>query len=244
MTAAPTKRRRWSRAEDQLLRRLIEDGAICRDIVARLGRTISAVYNRIETLRLGERRGSYAHRMKCSRANKGRRFSPRTEFRKGHVPWIAGKKGIRLSPATEFKKGCMRGEAARRYRHIGFVTIRNDKGRRYRWIKIKDDGRPRDRWIPYARWLWLKECGPIPPGWFVVHADGNTLHDAVANYRLVTCGGHIKLQRQRDPSFELRRVTACTSPRSRAKRRTTLAQRKGIKAAIRAAESAKRRATA
>jgi hypothetical protein len=40
-----------------------------------------------------------------SKHNIGKRVSPQTEFKKGYVPWNAGKKGIRLSIKSEFKKG-------------------------------------------------------------------------------------------------------------------------------------------
>ena len=42
---------------------------------------------------------------KLSEINKGKHFSPTTEFKKGLVPWSKGKIGLHLSPDTEFKKG-------------------------------------------------------------------------------------------------------------------------------------------
>lgn len=37
--------------------------------------------------------------------NVGKRLSPQTEFKKGRIPWNAGKYGLRLSIKSEFKKG-------------------------------------------------------------------------------------------------------------------------------------------
>ncbi len=150
-----------------------------------------------------------------------RRAGRKGGFRPGHVPWTKGRKGIRLSPATEFKAGCIRGAAARKYKAVGKITIRSDKppkrlrGRkrkgdkpwpsnRRRWIKVRElvgTNRPQDRWMPYARWLWIREHGAIPDGFFVVHADGNTMNDSPPNLRLVDNRGHLALQVQRDPGM-------------------------------------------
>ena len=138
-------------------------------------------------------------------------------FKKGHVPWNKGVKGIHLSPATEFKAGGLRGQAARNWRPIGTVTTRTDKPKRrrgpgrppkrrsrQRWIKIKDDGRLQDRWIPLTRWFWQRANGPVPAGSFIVHADGDTMNDSPDNLRLVDNRGHLALLLARDPSMEQR----------------------------------------
>ena len=136
------------------------------------------------------------------RAKRRAEIGRKGRFKKGHVPWDKGVKGIHLSPATQFKKGKIRGTAARKYRAVGSVTERNDKsGNKYRWIKIKDWGRPQDKYIPYARYVWQKHKGPIPPGMLVVHADGKTLNDNLDNLRLVDRPGHIRLMQERDPGI-------------------------------------------
>jgi len=139
-------------------------------------------------------------------------------FKKGHVPWTAGRKGIRLSPATEFKPGCMRGQAARNWRPLETITVRNDhlpkrrrrrkrKGGRpwprqqRRFIKVRDFGSTQDRWVPVARYFWELAYGPIPPGMSVVYADGNSLNDSLANYRLVTRAERLALQRKNNPKM-------------------------------------------
>ena len=133
----------------------------------------------------------------------------KTRFKRGHETWDKGLKGIHFSPQSEFKKGGpLRGSAARKWRPVGAVTVRYDtlfhwqKKRRYkngesrkgkprRWIKVRDDGPPQNRWIPYARYLWEKRNGPVPNGYIVVHKDGNQMHDVIDNLILVDRTGHI-----------------------------------------------------
>lgn len=118
---------------------------------------------------------------------------------------------------TQFKKGHLRGKAARLWRPIGTVTVRSDKPprrlqkrkrkvgmppwphRERRFIKVKDTGLVQQRWIPYARYLWVKFKGPIPAGYFVAHKDGDTMNDKIENYVLVNHRTALKLQRARDP---------------------------------------------
>ncbi len=42
---------------------------------------------------------------KISKANKGKRYSPKTEFKKGHKTWNKGTKGICKPNSGSFKKG-------------------------------------------------------------------------------------------------------------------------------------------
>ena len=148
----------------------------------------------------------------------------KTRFKKGCIGWNKGRHfyaGSR-SVETQFKKGHLRGQAARRWRPVGTITIRNDKlpeklrhrkrkagmpawpRRRRRWIKIKDTGPPQYCWIPYARWLWQKKFGPVPAGYFVAHKDGNTLNDNEENFVLVNHAEALTLQLQRDPGQRIR----------------------------------------
>ena len=160
-----------------------------------------------------------------------------TRFHKGLVPWNKGTHfcaGGR-SAQTRFKPGQIRGAAARRYKPVGTVTIRKDslpkilRNRKRkegmppwprncrRYIKIKDTGPPQYCWISYAMYLWEKANGPVPPGCFVVHFDGNTLNDSIDNYRCVDRKGHLALQLERDPN--MRRKMIASSMRTRRKNR-------------------------
>jgi len=69
---------------------------------------------------------------------------------------------------------------------VGTVRIRKHSKRvRARMIKIRDDGPKGRRWITWARWWWLNNRGPIPPGMRVTHRDGDSLNDDPDN--LVLC---------------------------------------------------------
>jgi len=166
----------------------------------------------------------------CKRNLAGRGVQSR--FKPGHEPWSKGVKGLHLSAATEFKPGCIRGAAARKYRAVGTISVRRDSvsgkrgrprlGKRRRFIKIKDWGKPQDRWIPYARWLWRKHRGPIGEGRFVVHVDGDTMNDDLANLRVVDQREHLAAQQRRDPermiTTRLRRSSAANKKRYAAAR--------------------------
>ncbi len=140
----------------------------------------------------------------------------RHRFKKGHATWNKGMKGWCPpgSAATQFKPGHIRGAAARKLRAIGAIVIRYAERRKWsrsrkrpqrRFIKVRDDGKPQHQWIPLARYLWERAYGPIPPGMFVVHIDGDSLNDVLSNFRMVDRQGHIALQRKRDPGHEERR---------------------------------------
>lgn len=122
-------------------------------------------------------------------------------FVTGSVPWNKGRAyhaGGR-SIETQWKPGEIRGQAARLYRAVGSVVVRFAKPpKRYRgranarkgppsrWIKVRDDGPPAGRFVPYARYLWEQRHGPVPPGRLVVHADGDTMNDEPDNLILIT----------------------------------------------------------
>ncbi|MGB2985049.1 MAG: HNH endonuclease [Phycisphaerae bacterium] len=147
------------------------------------------------------RRGSAEWRAEISATLKGRRCSPRTEFKKGHVPWIEGKKGIHMSPATEFKKGNMRGQAARNWKAVGMVTVRKHRGVKRRYSKVQDRGCCVQNYIPLAQWTWRRNFGPIPRGCFVVHRNGNSLDDHPDNLMLMDRKHLFAWQRSIRPSI-------------------------------------------
>lgn len=119
----------------------------------------------------------------------------RNHFKKGHATWNQGRKGTHFSPATEFKKGHIPGK----YKPIGTIYIIKDGGKPYRWIKLSDEGRRQDRRTPYARYVWEKEHGPIPPGMCVIHHDGDTLNDESGNLILADRAGKAMHQLTTNP---------------------------------------------
>lgn len=113
----------------------------------------------------------------------------------------------------KFAEGNLRGKAARLYVAVGTVVVRTDRptrrfaGKRQRsgrpirgpkrkWIKITDSGPYHRRWIPLARWLWRKWHGPIPRGYVIVHADGDTMNDTPENLVCLSRGEAMRRRRQ------------------------------------------------
>jgi len=148
----------------------------------------------------------------------------KTRFQKGRAAW---NKGLHFNAGgrslqTRFKPGQIRGTAARKYRPAGTITVRYDRppkrlrvrkrkegmppwrGKPRRWIKVKDTGAPRYCWIPYARYLWQQEHGPVPAGYFVVHKNGDQMSDVISNLILVDHKKHLALQMKRDPGHLVR----------------------------------------
>jgi hypothetical protein len=115
-------------------------------------------------------------RTRNERASRRRNMKP---FRKGNVPWIAGKHvcnraDLKLPFGTK-----------RIWKHK--VQGSENKYVRHRYLKIRDDMEsPRGNWIPYAVFLWEREHGPVPEGHFVIHANRRTLDDRPENLILAT----------------------------------------------------------
>lgn len=138
--------------------------------------------------------GQQTDRMKeiLSRRNKGKHFSPGTEFKKGQIPWNKGLKGIRLSRKSEFK----RGHRPQNWKPVGTITIRtegkknpNKTFRKVRWIKITEP----NIWVPYSRYVVMKKRKrEIPKGMIVLHQDYDSLNDDAQNLLLITRDLHIK----------------------------------------------------
>lgn len=109
----------------------------------------------------------------------GERKSPRTEFKKGNVPFNLGRKGIRISPETEFKKG----QKPVNTLPIGSIIMRGDG---YYWEKVKETKPSRFGWIQIHRKKWEEVHGPIPEGHTVIFLDGDRTNLDIENLVMVT----------------------------------------------------------
>lgn len=113
----------------------------------------------------------------------------KTSFHKGNIPWNKNMKGIHLSPQSEFKKGCI----SNNKKKLGSITKRKDKNDAIRqWIKIDEP----NKWIEYAKWVWISKNGNIPQGFLLHHIDKNSLNDNITNLTLLTRKGHINIHRE------------------------------------------------
>ena len=205
---------------DEVIRRLLDGEATVTGIMReyRVAHcTLMAVYEAHAT---PQQRAAARH---GQLARAGRRY----RFKKGHRPWNKGLAGWRPPGAEKgwFKPGQMRGAAARNWRPIGTVTIRHDSppkrrrgrkrkagmppwGQGRRFIKVRDDGRPQDRWVPLAVFLWQRRHGPVPKGCCVVHLDGDTLNDDQANLGLIHRRKLLAFQHRLNPGIAERRRAA------------------------------------
>lgn len=82
-----------------------------------------------------------------------------------------------------------------------------------REIKYRN-ARGGNAWMPYARWWWLTNKGPIPPGQNVYHVDGDTLNDDPSNFALGGLADGPQMKAMDDPKWwanhvkKMRRGTA------------------------------------
>lgn len=107
-----------------------------------------------------------------------------TSFKRGHRTWNAGFKGRRFSPRTEFRKGLV----PKNKLPVGSVTVRIDKeGHRRAWVKIAEP----NRWKTRAVLEWEKRFGSVPRGAVVHHISRDTMNDSISNLALASRGGHI-----------------------------------------------------
>ncbi len=112
----------------------------------------------------------------------------KTSFKKGSTPWNKNKKGIHLSPATEFKKG----QKGINCLPVSVITIRTEKsGKKRHWIKVSEP----NKWIEYAKFIWIRNSGEIQKGLLIHHIDKDSLNDVIENLALVTRAAHINLHR-------------------------------------------------
>lgn len=104
-------------------------------------------------------------------------------------------------------------KTSREKRPVGTILVRrqHDNGRdvEERWIKVRDDGPSDKRWVPYARWWWEKNRGPVPPGKGVIHVNGNRMDDSPENLCVGGPGDRIRLAHLRDPKMSARNRKSC-----------------------------------
>gem|GEM_PF-423484 len=107
-------------------------------------------------------------------------------FKPGVVPQNKGKKlhefmsqeGIENSKKSRFKKGHIPNNT---YDQDGIISIRNTKGRPYKYIRIAMGA-----WVPLHKQLWEKENGAVPSGHCLLAKDGDSLNVDLCNWELIT----------------------------------------------------------
>jgi len=150
------------------------------DIASDLGRSVGAVYDQANLMRLHK-----TPEFLASPASKQFRtgHAP-TQLKPGLVPWNKGLPGSTgnhpNTKATQFRPG-RKPEEARNYRPVGSVRVTRD-GHLER--KVTDDTSvyPARRWVAVHRLVWEAVNGPVPKGRIVVFRPGM----ATTNSDLIT----------------------------------------------------------
>jgi hypothetical protein len=93
---------------------------------------------------------------------------------------------------------------------VGTVRLRDaGNGQLVRMVKIRLDGVSGLRWIPFAKWWWERNRGPVPAGRRICHADGDLLNDEPSNLVALTPGEVFNLYHRLDPEMSRRNHAAC-----------------------------------
>jgi rubrerythrin len=154
-------------------------------------------------------------------------------FKKGHPPLYKHPKGSHPSPKTEFKKGHL----PHNHKHVGTMRIHHDKkcDKFFREIKVSGILQGKHKWIPYAKYIYEQAHGKLPAGEFVIHYDGNSVNDNLDNLKAVTRREHLEIQMQRDPKM----LKRCRKNASRAVKKMHARNRRIKKQALKIAEDYK-----
>ena len=178
-------RRRWTSAEDQVLRERYPDECAA-DLVQALGHPLTSVYQRARKLGL-EKSEAFRASEKSGQIQRGR-TNPRmvaTQIQKGAKPWnkgIPGSCGTHPNcKAHQFRKGKLQGRALQVVQPIGAERVTKD-GILQR--KVNNDMPFQRRWKSVHSLVWEATFGPIPTGHKVVFRPGQ--HTSVA--ALITPG--------------------------------------------------------
>lgn len=168
-------RRYWTDSELDALRRLYPDHTA--EVVAKvLNRRPGSVHQKAVALGIGKS-DAFKQSDMSGRIRRGNEHPAMvaTRFVKGQPAWNKGVKGVvgvqEACRATQFKKGEMTGAAQHNYVPIGSLRVSKDG---YLERKVTDDPSlyPARRWVPEARLVWERDCGPIPAGHIVIYRPG------------------------------------------------------------------------
>lgn len=176
--------KKWTSEEDAWLTEHYNNSEMD-EMVAKLGKTVKAIYNRGMTLGL---------------ARSKRFLVPKTlskgfvdgQYAKGHTPANKGQRmeeycgpeAIERSKATRFPKG----NIPHNTHEIGYECQRSDG---YVWVKIRNDGPSYKMMVQKHRLVWERHHGPIPQGHIVKFKDGNRANCDIGNLYLVSRSEHL-----------------------------------------------------
>jgi len=170
------RRRYWTPAEEELLRRRYADTPT--ELLAKaLERDVKGVLAKANSMGLHKSRELIAEiaRERSRRPDHGGRV---TMFRPGLVPWNKGSSYTARGRCaeTQFKPG----HKPHTWQPVGSYRIVVSKtGGRHLELKVCDDPGPNSvRWKPVHRLVWEAEHGPVPAGHVVTFREGRRTLDA------------------------------------------------------------------
>jgi len=173
-------RRKWSRADDRLLRSTYPHVAT-KEIAAAFDLPIHTVFGRAKRLGL-EKTQAYMQSPAACRLRRGDNVGAAFRFPPGHVPTNKGTRRPGWAPGrmaeTQFKKG----QHPQTWMPIGSTRLMDG----YLQRKVSDTGYPPRDWVGVHILMWQEKHGPIPPGHTVCFKDGNKGHIALENLELVS----------------------------------------------------------
>ena len=165
------KRRYWTPEEDAIMRELYATHSAA-ECAAKLGRSESAVQQRVHVLGLSKSPEWIAERAR-KRWAEGRHANSLAPLAAGRG-WnkvIKGSTGYHPNcRRTQFKPGELQGAARHNYVPVGSLRLSKDG---YLERKVTDDHPvPARRWVAVQRLVWEAAHGKIPPGHAVAFKPG------------------------------------------------------------------------
>ncbi len=174
-------RKRWTPADDELLRRTYADTSSTELLKLFPGRPIGSIYQHAASLGLKKSR-AYLTDQRREEVRRLREHGQAYRFPKGHVPANKGKKGRPSTgrmAETQFKKG------NKPHTWLPVGTTRFDKDG-YLQRKVSDTGYPPRDWRNVHVLLWEEAHGPVPPKHRVVFRNGDKTDIRLENLELIS----------------------------------------------------------
>jgi hypothetical protein len=118
-------------------------------------------------------------------------------FKKGDIPHNKGKKIPEEIKAKYVHTMYKKGNVPQNTKHDGAISIRETKGRPYKWIRVE-----KAIWKLYHRFLWEQHHGKIPKGYSVRFIDGDSLNCVIENLQIVTFQQNLNMNHNRKKAGE------------------------------------------
>ena len=190
------------------------------EIARRFGRPVSTVYKTAQ--RYGIRKSEdFLNSPLSGRIRNGKRLSPETEWKKGHIPATKDKKladickskeAFARSVSSRWKKG----NKPQTTKYDGAVTVRRFHNHKsgdvfpYKWIRVAEG-----KWEFLHRHIWVTAHGDIPDGHNVVFRDGNTLNCTLDNLECISNTELMERNRNSQYPLEMKRLIVARNKLSR-----------------------------